>query len=508
MSQAGVLNRNNITPGSGVQTIEGNTGGPISPNLDNNIFVVGDGSVITVTGTPFDNTLTITAAATTNSFPTDSGTATPSAGVLNIKTGLSTLNAGSSVDFTGSGNTVLFNVTDSNSNTIIGSGSGNLTISGTKNSILGKSSGHALTSGANNTIIGEAAGSSLTSGGTNIIIGQGSGSNLTSSESTNLLLAHAGVTGTSGLVAMTVNGNLFMSNFPGSAAVNGRNIFLGELSGNLTVSGIANTGIGEISLGSLTTGVQNTALGSGSGYKVTTGSQNVIIGRNSAYDTVANTGLVTGSYNIIIGGYEAAYNYTSSESDNIIIGNRGVLGESNVMRLGTTGSGSEEVNKTFVAGIRGATSSTADQVMIIDSTDNVVPIAAGTSGYVLTSAGSGANPTWSPTSPTFFWNFVTTSTQSMVANNGYVQNHSGQITFTLPSTAAAGTILRVKGYNTGGWTIVLNNDQYIIWDAAYTTTITTGSLTSTDDNDAVEMICLVANTAWGILSSMGNITVA
>ncbi len=84
MSQAGVLNRGVFPPGSVVQTLEGNTGGPVGPDASNNINVVGTG-VISVVGNPGTNTLTITPSGDiASSFITNpaTGTATPVAGVL------------------------------------------------------------------------------------------------------------------------------------------------------------------------------------------------------------------------------------------------------------------------------------------------------------------------------------------------------------------------------------------------------------------------------------------
>jgi hypothetical protein len=220
--------------------LTGNTGGFVGPTAGN-INVVGDGTTITVAGNPGTSTLTISATnagdvtglktddthvvtptagviqihggtgiATTgtvgpntvtistsgvipDSFPTDSGTATPSGGVLNIKAGVSTQNSGSSVEFTGSSNTVLLNVTDSNGNTIVGKSSGNSSITSVNNTILGASSGSSITSGTGlNVIVGEAAGASITTGSKNILLGASSGSSYTSTESSNIVVNNTG----------------------------------------------------------------------------------------------------------------------------------------------------------------------------------------------------------------------------------------------------------------------------------------------------------------------------
>jgi len=101
MSQVGIFPNTILPPGHVVETIEGNTGGPITPNGLNNIFIVGDGTTIDVAGNGGTNTLTISVASgiIAQSFPTDVGTATPAAGVLNII-------GGDGIEVSGAGNTV------------------------------------------------------------------------------------------------------------------------------------------------------------------------------------------------------------------------------------------------------------------------------------------------------------------------------------------------------------------------------------------------------------------
>lgn len=121
---------------------------------------------------PGANTITIEASsAVAESFAGDSGTATPSLGVLDIKAGVSTLNCGSTVEFTGSGNTITLNVTDGDDNIIIGSLSGNGTIIGNSNTILGQESTTSLTSGSANVIIGQGCAISCTTGASNVMVG-------------------------------------------------------------------------------------------------------------------------------------------------------------------------------------------------------------------------------------------------------------------------------------------------------------------------------------------------
>lgn len=109
---------------------------------------------------------------------------------------------------------------------------------------------------------------------------------------------------------------------------------------------------------------------------------------------------------------------------------------------------------------------------------------------------------------TVVWNNVTGTSQAMTAENGYVANNSSLVTLTLPSTAAFGTNLNIVGLGAGGWTIAQNAGQNINLGSLSTTAGTGGSLSSTNQFDAIELVCTVANTTWNVTNGpQGNITV-
>ncbi len=91
-----------------VNTLTGNTGGAVGPSAGN-INVVGDGTTITIVGDPATHTLTVsTAGDIATSYVTNSGTAVPAAGILDIlgAGGITTTGSGNTVTITGSGGTV------------------------------------------------------------------------------------------------------------------------------------------------------------------------------------------------------------------------------------------------------------------------------------------------------------------------------------------------------------------------------------------------------------------
>lgn len=319
-----------LTTGSGVATAA-------SYNID-----LADGIGITMSASG-DTVVIAAAASVPDTFLTDSGTATPSLHALTI--------AGShGINTSGSGSTVTVAI----NNAIV----------------LGDLSGIAANSNA----------LSATTGDINIAAG-------------NLKLPAFNSAGTRGVVKF--NNVAFIR----TDAID--NQFVGINAGNTTLTGTNNSVFGANTLNAITTSTNNclignqimttatsgasfnTIIGSGS-YNVGIGNQNVIIGNDAlklatssqnntaigsecAYNSVGPTGLTTGDNNIFIG-RQAGINYTSTESDNLIIYNTGTTAESNTIRIGTSGSGAFQQNRCFIAGIRGITTGVADAVaVLIDS---------------------------------------------------------------------------------------------------------------------------------------------
>ena len=88
----------------------------------------------------------------------------------------------------------------------------------------------------------------------------------------------------------------------------------------------------------------------------------------------------------------------------------------------------------------------------------------------------------------------------------YTTSPGGALVLTLPTSCPAGTIIRVAGFTATSWQIAQNSGQRIFFGAQATTSGTGGSISSTNARDAVEMVCVVANTSFLVLSSVGNIT--
>jgi hypothetical protein len=117
-----------------------------------------------------------------------------------------------------------------------------------------------------------------------------------------------------------------------------------------------NTAIGDAALLNNMTGASNTAVGEGALLFNTAGINNTAVGDEALF---ANTGSCNIGLGIFAGGL------LTTGDRNIDIGNSGVPGESDTIRIG---GGGVLGTRTFIAGIRGTTTGNNDAVnVVIDS---------------------------------------------------------------------------------------------------------------------------------------------
>jgi hypothetical protein len=144
---------------------------------------------------------------------------------------------------------------------------------------------------------------------------------------------------------------------------------------------------------------------------------------------------------------------------------------------------------------------------LVDTLIYTMPDTDGTNGQVLSTTGSG-NLTWvNPSDPIFDpWNVVTNDA-TMTVNNGYITDSVSNITLTIPAVCGVGSEFEVAAAGSGGFTIAQSSGQTIRFGTLTTTTGTGGSLQSTEQGDAVRMVCSAANTDFIVISSIGNINI-
>jgi len=179
-------------------------------------------------------------------------------------------------------------------------------------------------------------------------------------------------------------------------------------------------------------------------------------------------------------------------------------------------------------GVFTASTTTPHSVLIGDSnnliknlglaTDGQIPIGSTGSDPVLAGLTAGANITITPgagsitiaasTGTAFTMTDVISSTQAMTANAGYTANNASSITFTLPATAAYGSVLAIIGINTGGYTIAQNAGQSILMGNQTSTPGVTGVVSALGAHNVIFLICVAANTKWAVTGSIGSFDVA
>ena len=152
--------------------------------------------------------------------------------------------------------------------------------------------------------------------------------------------------------------------------------------------------------------------------------------------------------------------------------------------------------------------------VLIATAANVVTGVSGaaTAGWLLTANGAGTSPTFQAPPGGATWMTKTNATASVspaAVNTAYTINHAtpaNLVTITLPATYAVGDRIAIIGNTAGGWSLVAASGDTIKLGNA--TTTAGGSLTFTNQYDAIEIVCTVADTTWVTASVIGNITYA
>ncbi len=94
------------------------------------------------------------------------------------------------------------------------------------------------------------------------------------------------------------------------------------------------------------------------------------------------------------------------------------------------------------------------------------------------------------------WSDVSGTTQAAAVNSAYVISNAAQTTVTLPATAPLGSRVRVQGKGAAGWILAASGAQTIQIGSVATTA--GGTVTSQNQWDAIEVVCVTANTTWAM----------
>ena len=230
------------------------------------------------------------------------------------------------------------------------------------------------------------------------------------------------------------------------------------------------------SVGAITSGTSNVAVGQGALASATSGSQNVALGVS------ALTAITTGSGNVAVG-YNAGSSLTVVNSNNILIGSTGVVGDNGTTRIGTNGTQA----KVFIPGIDGVNVGSVAKVVTLASDQlGTATITAG-AGITVTPGANTITIASSGVSPTNYTN-VNTSPYVVLITDEYlsVDSSGGPITVQLPNVAALSSVFIIKD-RTGS--AAINN----------ITVTTVGGLVNIDGATS-----FVMNTAYQAINVIGN----
>jgi hypothetical protein len=248
---------------------------------------------------------------------------------------------------------------------------------------------------------------------------------------------------------------------------------------------------------------------------LTQGSYNLGCGDRTIYR------LTTGSYNVVYGsdggvgsGYGAGYNYTGAESSNILVNHIGVTGESNVMRLGTSGSGNGQINKAYIAGTYGVTPGGTINVALVDSNGQLGSVATGATGTVLSGNGVGSAPSFQAVSGTFVWSVSSAATINAVKSNGYILDKNGLQDVYLPTFGGSvGDRFSVMKPRDTGFKIQQNANQQVSFGVLPTPTIGVGhglasSTTLSFQKLDIYLMTISGGTeSWWVTETQGSYTI-
>ena len=264
---------------------------------------------------------------------------------------------------------------------------GNSTATGTGNTGVGTSALSDISTGENNTALGTSALSANTTANGSSAFGWSALAVNTGAQN------HA--FGTAALFSNTTgtaNSAFGLAALHANTTANNNSAFgYGTLYDNTI--GTQNEGFGYEALFANTTGNGNAAFGTGALYKNTTGGSssstggnsafgnfallaNTMAGGNSAFGFSALTANTVGNNNVAIGaaalaeltsgsgnvaiGTGAGGNLNAGESNDVYIGNSGIAGESNAIRIGYIGT----ITSAYIAGISGKTSANGSEVFV------------------------------------------------------------------------------------------------------------------------------------------------
>ena len=102
----------------------------------------------------------------------------------------------------------------------------------------------------------------------------------------------------------------------------------------------------------------------------------------------------------------------------------------------------------------------------------------------------------------FPWTVVSGNVQAALINNGYIIGNAAQTLVKMPTISAVGSIISIRGMGAGGWILAMPTGG--ILHVGQMATTPGGFVTSANNYDSIDVICIVADTEWTINSTTSS----
>ena len=271
--------------------------------------------------------------------------------------------------------------------------------------------------------------------------------------------------------------------------------------------------IGDNALRSNVSGVQSVAVGVNAAVAATGGlltaigdqalADNVAGAGNTAVGALAGQGIVSGNFNSTFGAGSGVSDDATAGA--LALGANSIADPASGVTAADNGPGVALGSSAYPVGFRGDgtpyPAGAADYwrakinnnyykvPLLPDATDLEWPAGPGTLALLSDIPGGGG----------LAWQSVAGTSQACAVNNGYIALNVAQTTFSLPATAAVGSVIAVQGHGAGGWIVNANGGQTIAGGSEVSTS--GGSVASQAGIDNVYLLCVVADTEWRITSA-------
>jgi hypothetical protein len=190
---------------------------------------------------------------------------------------------------------------------------------------------------------------------------------------------------------------------------------------------------------------------------------------------------------------------TMAVGDRVLVKQQASSFQNGIYTVTTVGSGSVNWVMTRATDYDEASDIVEDQVILVNQGTTYAgrafqetspsPSIIGTSPITFALMGESSNIG-------FTWITVTSTSEQMTANNGYIASNGSLVSLPLPLTSEVGDEIKIVGQGAGGWKITQQAAQQIHVGDTASTLGAAGSVASVGQYDSIYLVCTVSSTIW------------